>query len=187
MQTSDATLIKDYLQGDQRAFEVLYARYRKPLYGYLNRLLERDAAVDDIYQKTWMKVIRNMKKYRENQKFSAWLFRIAHNCAMDFFRQRKKVDDMVIEVDDADVIPDAAGNPLRSMDREELTQALDAALPELPPEQREVFLLRQQGVPFREIAEIQKTSVNTALGRMRYAALKLQSLLADWQEQRELA
>ena len=184
----EAALIKNYLQGNQEAFQHLYERYRKPLYGYLNRLLDNSTLVDDLYQKTWMKVISNLGKYRENQKFSAWLFRIAHNTAMDHFRalgtaKRFTVDESV----EPETLADARDNPIQNMDRAELAASVKSALPHLPAAQREVFLLRQEGVSFREIAAIQGASINTVLGRMRYALQKLRQLLSEWQEHKELS
>lgn len=183
----DAALIKNYLRGDQEAFQYLYERYRKPLYGYLNRLLDNSALVDDLYQKTWMKVISNLQKYRENQKFSAWLFRIAHNTAMDHFRARRTAGQFSFDESvEPEALADARDNPIQNMDRAELVASVKSALPNLPVAQREVFLLRQEGVSFREIAAIQGVSINTVLGRMRYALQKLRQLLSEWQEHKEL-
>jgi len=178
-EASDGRLIAEYRGGNEKAFEVLYNRYRRQLFSYLNRVLPgRAALVDDLYQQTWLKVIQSLPTYREEQKFLSWAFRIAHNLAVDNFRREARHEE--VEIDER--VPDDADPPWKRMERETLGQLLEQAMQELSDEQREVMLLRQQGVAFKEIANIQQVSINTVLGRMHYAVRKLRRHLATFIE-----
>ena len=175
---TDGELIESFGAGDQQAFEALYHRYRKPLYGFLNSMLPRQGSlVDDLYQKTWLRAIRNLPSYRHNEKFLSWLFRISHNLAIDHLRRQSRVEEV-------EFVEETAGTsdrpPWLELSNAELGHALESAVAELPVGLREVFLLRQQGIAFKEIARIQNASINTVLGRMRYAVLRLRSALAEW-------
>ncbi len=175
---TDNQLIEKYRHGDEKAFDILYERYRKPLYSYINGLCpgQPDKA-DDLYQQAWVRIIAHLPRYRDSQRFLAWGMRIAHNLAMDGYRRNARFREVV---DVSELVDPATHDAPLPMEREELRDALAVAVAQLPVAQREVFLLRQQDVSFREIARIQKTSINTSLGRMRYAVLKLQEQLADW-------
>jgi len=173
---SDNELIRRYADGDNAAFDVLYERYKRPLYSYLNRLVSgrRDLA-DDLFQQVWLRVIAALPEYECRQRFLSWALRIAHNLAIDSFRRQER---------DPAPLPEDAENLLRSdvepwaqIDREELTAALSAAMEQLAPELREVLALRLEKVSFKEIADIQGCSINTALGRMHYALKNLQRML----------
>jgi RNA polymerase sigma-70 factor (ECF subfamily) len=180
---SDDELISGYLNGETHDFNVLYERYKRQLYSYLNRLLPGQyALVDDIFQQTWMKIIHQLPKYKSRQRFLAWAMRIAHNLAIDHFRKGKYEDNSVSAEDRLKYVSEEKREPWRDMDMSELGQALSWALNQLNPELREVFLLRQDGLSFKEIAEIQDCSLNTALGRMQYALKNLQKLLTEWKE-----
>lgn len=175
---ADAELIERYANGDSVAFDELYGRYRERVYGYLNRLfIGRPDRADDAFQQTWIKVIRNLSRYNNRERFFAWVSRIAHNVAMDYYRSERRRDQNE-SVDNLPEIADSASNtPLSQLSRRELEMALRQAVAQLPPEQREVFLARQDDVSFKEIAKIQGCSLNTALGRMRYALRNLRELL----------
>lgn len=181
---TDGDLIRAYQDGDDAAFESLYRRYRKPLFAYLNRMLPaQQALVDDLYQQTWVKVLANLPRYEDKQHFISWLLRIAHNLAVDHCRRANHAE----HVESDDTIPDQRSpKPWDGMHREELRAALGQAISQLPIDQREVFLMRQRDMPFKAIAAIQETSLNTALGRMRYAILGLRKLLADWRPEGEV-
>ena len=178
----DYKLIHLYLDGDAHAFDVIYERYRKVLYGYLNGLLQgQNALADDVFQQTWLNAIQSMPKYRNQEKFSAWLMRIAHNLVMDHYRSSRRRKEETFDEIEENVIPaPESASPQRRMDRKELAAALEEAVRELSPELREVFLLRQKDVPFREIAVIQKCSINTCLARMQYAVKKMRVRLHSW-------
>jgi len=173
---ADSELITRCRDGDDKAFETLYQRYRLQLYSYLNKLLPGQAPlVDDLYQQTWLRALEVLDGYQEQNRFLSWLFRIAHNLAVDHIRRESKREFVGLD----ERLPDPGAAPWERMDEAEIRSRLGKAILELPPDQREVVLLRQQGVPFKEIAEIQQANVNTVLGRMHYAVKKLQQLLAD--------
>ena len=177
----DHELIRAYLAGDEAAFETLYERHRKRLYGYLNGLLPgQTAEADEVFQLTWIRVVDQLKNYREQGCFPAWLFRLARNLLIDRVRRNRRAGFMT-ELDREDVPEQPAGpgsEPWRDLDESELGQAIRKAVAELPAEQREVFLLRSnEEMPFREIAALQNCSINTALARMQYALKNLRARL----------
>lgn len=176
---SDGELIAEYVKrGNADCFDALYERYRRPLYSYLNNMLPgKPSTVDDLYQKTWLKVINRLDRYEHRQSFLAWLYRIARNTAIDHFRRAQREQHENIEEVQ---IATEQGVPWQRISHQELAAAVKEAVETLPHEQREVFLLRQKNVPFKDIAEIQECSLNTALGRMHYAVGKLRKILADW-------
>ena len=184
-EVDDSILIKEYLSGNDQAFTMLYGRYKSLLYSYLNRLLDGDRSrADDLFQQTWIKVVDQLGHYEHRQQFSAWLLRIAHNLTIDYYRKCGRqsqyeafsLDEPETQVD----LPGSDNEPWRGMHREELEKALSDAVGKLSPELREVFLLRREDISFREIAGIQKCSINTVLARMQYALKNLRRSLADW-------
>ena len=176
--TDDLKLIRRCLAGDQDAFPELYGRYRLQLYSYLGKMLPGDThLVDDLFQQTWLRVPENLARYEHRQKFISWLFRIAHNLVVDQVRRRGRRE--LVELDD-NLADEDAENVWEGMDKETLIQAVAQAAASLAPEQQEVLALRQQGIPFREIAEIQNTNINTVLGRMHYAVKRLRVMLRDY-------
>ena len=177
---SDQELIAGYLAGDEKSFETLYFRYRKLLYGYLNNLMPGDpAGADEVFAECWTKVINKLSRYRDDGKFSAWLFRVAKNVFID--RIRRSHPERFISADDENIpeLPDdSTVSPDQELGASDTGKMILAALNELPPEQREVFILREQDLSFKEIAEIQNCSLNTALSRMRYAIKSLRIFLS---------
>ncbi len=176
-QLGDTELLALCRQGDEHAFEILYQRYRLPLFSYLHRLLPgRADTVDEIFQQTWVKATQNISRYTDQQRFLAWLCRIAHNLVMDFFRSRRHLAD--------EEVPESYAAPARSPDealaREQREKALAEAIRQLPPEQREIINLRAQGISFKDIAARKGLALNTALGRMHYAVQNLRKRLADF-------
>jgi len=179
---TDIELIEGYLSGNGRDFEELYDRYKKLLYGYLNNMLpQQQSTVDDIFQQIWLKVIQKLPEYRCNNHFSAWMIRIGHNLTIDHFRKNKKfVNQISIDNEDEPHFPDTDKLVWVSMDQSDFEQALGQVLETLQEEQREVFMLRHNGVSFKEIAEIQNCSINTVLARMQYAIKNLKKNLVAW-------
>lgn len=173
---ADSDLISRCRDGDEDAFEGLYHRYRLQLYSYLNKLFPgRSALADDLFQETWLKALDGLARYRHQQRFVSWLFRIAHNLAVDHIRRESRLED--VPVDETLEAPTRV--PWEALDDEQLRTRVEHAIGELSDEQREVVLLRQQGIPFKEIAAIQRVSINTVLGRMHYAVRKLKRELVD--------
>lgn len=168
-EADDAVLAAWAGAGDEQALETLFHRYRKVLYAYFNRILNHDRmSADDLFQELWVRILRKLPDYRETGKFSAWMFRIAHNLALEHFRRLKSRSKIGVNTADGE-LPEQAGHepdPGGVLAGKELEERLEALLAELPEEQREVFHLRQSGISFKEIAEIQNCPVNTALGRM---------------------
>lgn len=181
MEASDTELIRAYTAGDERAFEELYYRYRRQLYGYLNNLIQSNSGeVDEVFEETWLRVIDRLSKYRDDGKFSAWLFRIARNIFIDRVRRSKPGLFRTIDDEEAPQVPAPASMEARAgLENSELGKVIQRALGALPVEQKEVFLLRQQDLSFKEIAEIQQCSLNTALSRMRYALNTLREFIRN--------
>ena len=176
----DKQLIKLFSRGDENAFESLYFRYRKNLYGFLNNMINDQTTADEIFEDTWLKVINNIDKYRDDGKFSAWLFKIARNIFYDRCRQKKNLcevefDDVIMDETMSSICPE----PDRTMSAEELGEYIAQGINSLPDEQKEVFLLRQQDFSFKEISEMQNCSINTALSRMQYAMKFLRNFLSS--------
>ncbi len=178
---SDEELILAYLEGDSDSFTILYERYKRPLYAYLNRMLGNHAQSDDVFQQTWIRVVRRLGEYESKQKFFAWLSMIAHNLAIDQFRREKKSAELPLDDENVAVSePVTHTEPWMRMHNRELGKALREAAEGLAEEQKEVVLLRQEGLSFKEIAEVQNCSINTVLGRMQYAVKNLRKRLNEW-------
>ena len=176
----DAALIHAYAKGDEKAFEVLYYRYRKPLYGYLNNIVGNNSAeADEVFAETWLRVIEKLPGYQDSGKFSAWLFRIARNIFIDRIRHQKPDRFVTIDGEDSmELAGETEFSPDRQLGTSDIGKAINAALAQLQPEQREVFLLREEAqLSFKEIADVQNCSLGTVLSRMRYALKKLRSFL----------
>ena len=176
----DFKLIRNYLSGDNGSFDIIYNRYKLPLYRYLNDVFnDQNNVTDDIFQQTWLNAIRHMDRYENREKFYAWLVRIAHNLVIDYFRsqQRRGEEELGSDQEDSLMGSDSA-DPFEQMETKEQENILRRAVAELSPELREVFLLRQENLTFREIAEIQQCSLNTCLARMQYALKNLAAAIS---------
>lgn len=182
--TPDGELIKRYLKGDEKSFAVLYGRYRLQLYAYLSRRVSCQADADDLFEECWLRVIKNLDRYQDDGIFGAWLLRVARNLWLDRLRSDRR-SRMSVPLDDADAVPvepaaPEKDRPDRVSSADELAELVRGALDELRPELREVFVLRQENRPFREIAEIQNCSINTVLSRMQYALKFLRRRLRSY-------
>ena len=178
--TADAVLIKRFLHGDESAFEALYDRYRRQLYAFLNNLIGPGAECDEVFEETWLKVIDKLPGYKDEGRFGAWLFRVGRNQFYDRLRRnRRERENLSLDVDEPPQIAAPVGyGPGERLELNEMEKLVGAAVAELPEELRETFLLRQQGMAFKEIAEIQQCSINTALSRMQYALRALRKALS---------
>lgn len=168
-QTPDCELIIAAKNGDNAAWETLFERYRRPVYAFISRMLNGDTmTADDVFQDLWIKVMNKISVYKEDGRFAAWLFRIARNQVLEHFRREKSRSKIGRVTDDGELPEQISVNhsPVSALAEKELSERLEALLNELPPEQKEVFIMRQNNLSFKEIAAIQKCPINTALGRM---------------------
>ena len=183
----DENLIQAYLEGDTEALAILVDRHRRGVYGYIVNMVGHGADADDIFQSVWIKAIRNLERYKHSN-FGGWLTRIARNAVLDQARRRKPDASLDAEFADgrtmADTLASAQADPQQEVSALELGVRIREAVASLGVEQREVFVLRtQQNLAFKEIAEMQGVSINTALARMQYALAHLRPLLAQDYEQ----
>jgi RNA polymerase sigma-70 factor (ECF subfamily) len=174
----DTALMLRYRDGDAAAFETLYRRHNDSLYRYLLRLSLNPATAEDLFQEAWTKVIDARQRYRPTARFTTWLFRIAHNCFIDHVRRsRRYADTPGFDADDR-AHPGEA--PEESAERGLARRRLDDALRSLPEEQRDTFLLREEGgFSVDEIALVTGVNRETAKSRLRYAVGKLKQALAE--------
>ncbi|QHI70632.1 sigma-70 family RNA polymerase sigma factor [Tichowtungia aerotolerans] len=189
MDVDDVQLLADYRNGNAEALGLLVEKYKSPLFGFIYKFSEGHEDADEVFQEVWVRAIKNMNRYRQKNLLS-WLFRIAHNLMIDRIRRRKPtVSYDTPATDDGVAVSDQLASSRLGPDSEsggrDLGLRIEAATQNLPLEQREVFWLRMQGgLSFKEIAKVQKCSINTALARMQYALSKLRNDLGD--EYREL-
>lgn len=174
----DSALMLRYCDGDVAAFEILYRRHNDALYRYLLRLCLQHATAEDVFQEVWTKIVRARGSYRPTARFSTFLFRVAHNCFIDHVRRNKR-HTQVADVE-PDTRPDPADLPETETERSLARRRLDAALRDLPEEQRDVFLLREEaGLSLDQIAAVTDTSRETAKSRLRYAVSKLRAAVDE--------
>jgi RNA polymerase sigma-70 factor (ECF subfamily) len=180
MDESDSDLLGKYRKGNTLALEQLVERYRKPLYGFILNMIASRQEADDVFQEVWFRAIKSLDRYRHD-KFLSWLFSIARNYVIDRYRSRKDLVSLDGENQDGialeDALPDKGRGVATLADHHEVASRVAAAVATLPAEQKEVFLMRIEGdLAFKEIAKIQRVSINTVLARMQYALAKLRIL-----------
>jgi len=179
---TDAVLVKSYIDGDENALAVLIKRHQSKIYGFIySKVSDRDIA-DDIFQDTFIKVIRTLKlnSYNEEGKFLPWVMRISHNLIVDHFRKNKKMP-MFRETEEFSIFSIMSDNSPNIENRiitEQVENDLHRLIDELPDDQKEVLQMRiYQDMSFKEIADSTGVSINTALGRMRYALMNLRKVI----------
>jgi RNA polymerase sigma-70 factor (ECF subfamily) len=187
MQPPDEELVTAYLEnGDEQAFRRLVERHQDRIFGYLMGMVKDRAAANDIFQDTFVRVINAMQdpdgSYSHEGKWLSWVMSIARNAAIDHMRKQKKWADVPHDPDEGrsfwDTLEDESPSANEELHRAEQREWLDEHIEQLAPEQREVLHLRQEtDLTFREIAELQDVSINTALGRMRYALKNLRKMM----------
>ena len=178
----DAVLVKNYISGDESALALLIERHQSKIYGFIySKINDRDLS-DDIFQDTFIKVIKTLKSqsYNEEGKFLPWVMRIAHNLVVDHFRKAKKMP-YQRETEEYSIFNYMTDNSLNiegQIISEQVESDLAKLLDELPADQKEVLVMRMyQDLSFKEIADLTGVSINTALGRMRYALLNLRKII----------
>lgn len=179
---ADETLVSLYAEGENQAFNVLLNRYKDKLYSYIYYIVRNSEMTEDIFQETFMKAIITIRqgRYNENGKFSAWLRRIAHNLIIDSFRQEKSEDLVSCDEPEVNILNNiglAEGTIENAIVNRQILSDVRRLMEFLPDEQREVVYMRfYQDLSFKEIAEQTGVSINTSLGRMRYAILNLRRM-----------
>lgn len=182
--TPDSTLVKDFIKGNEKSLAVLINRHQQRLYSFIySKVLNRDIA-EDVFQDTFIKVIRTLKKgnYNEEGKFLPWVMRIAHNLVIDHFRKTNRMPAFknTEEFDIFSVIGDGNLNAEKKMIQEQICTDVRALIEELPAEQKEVLIMRMyKDMSFKEISKNTGVSINTALGRMRYALMNMRKLIEN--------
>jgi RNA polymerase sigma factor (sigma-70 family) len=181
---SDQELIRLYVQGEEICFEELVNRHKDRLFTYLVLLLKDRTLAEDFFQDTLVKVIHTLKsgRYLEEGKFRPWMLKIAHNLVVDHFRKLKKMR-MQHSTDEFDVFEVISCEDLNREEvfiQDQIHKDLRKLVTMLPEDQKEVLLMRVYAkMPFKEIAWVTEVSINTALGRMRYALINLRQLMED--------
>lgn len=187
-ETPDRQLVSLYIQGKEQALEVLVSRHKNAIYGHIYNLVRNAELADDLFQETFIKAIRTLKKgaYNEEGKFLPWIMRIAHNLTIDYFRKNSK-NQFYSSTDDYDVFNNAsiAEAPVElNLSSVDVKDKLQLLIDHLPEEQKEVLKMRIFcDMSFKEIAEETNVSINTALGRMRYALINIRKLMDEKQIQ----
>ncbi|MDE5881388.1 MAG: sigma-70 family RNA polymerase sigma factor [Muribaculaceae bacterium] len=182
---TDEQLVKAYAQGNNEAFDTLLKRHQDRIYNYILRIIKNEDIANDIFQETFVKAILTIKqgRYTENGKFPAWISRIAHNLIIDYYRQEKSENVQSADLDDVDVLnrKELCEQTIEdAIISEQIRDDVKYLIEELPDLQREVLNMRYyQNLSFKEIADLTGVSINTALGRMRYAILNLRRIAAE--------
>lgn len=182
---TDEQLVKAYASGCNEAFDVLLKSHQDRIFNYILRIIKNEDVANDIFQETFVKAIQTIRqgRYTENGKFPAWISRIAHNLIIDYYRQEKSENVQSADIDDVDVLnrKELCEETIEDVIiSEQIREDVKYLIEELPALQREVLVMRYyQGLSFKEIAEMTGVSINTALGRMRYAILNLRRIAAE--------
>ncbi len=181
---SDRELISKYIAGDENSLEVLIHRHKNKVYAYILMVVKDKEEADDIFQDTFIKAINTIRSgsYKEEGKFIQWVMRIAHNLIIDFFRKSKRMPavDTGDDFDIFDTISYTDPSVEEQMVLDQIHSDVRKLIEYLPEEQKEVLKMRHYSeMSFKDIAEQTDVSINTALGRMRYALINLRKLIED--------
>ncbi|WP_445756162.1 RNA polymerase sigma factor [Polaribacter sp.] len=179
---SDSILVKNYIFGDERCIEILIKKHQQRLFSFIYSKVKDKNVSDDIFQDTFIKVIRTLKKgdYNEEGKFLPWVMRIAHNLIIDYFRKNNRMPNFKNsdEFDIFSIISDDSLNAEKQIIQEQIFDNVRELINELSEEQKEVLIMRMyRDMSFKEISENTGVSINTALGRMRYALINMRKLI----------
>ncbi len=180
---SDSVLVSQYINGDEQAFEVLMNRHKNKVFTAINLVVKDRYLAEDLMQETFIKAINTMKsgRYNEEGKFLPWIVRIAHNLAIDHFRKAKRYPTVIME-DGSNVfntLKFAEASIEETQIKQDTHKKLKALIQELPEAQKQVLIMRSyMEMSFKDIAEATNVSINTALGRMRYALINLRRMMS---------
>lgn len=184
---SDYELIQQFIKGEQSCFEEIIHRHKNKVYAYISLYIRDQALVEDIFQDTFLKVIQSVKagKYYDNGKFLSWVMRIAHNLIIDHFRRLKQLNVTSNYNYESDLFNSRKlcdANVEEKLVNVQIRKDVRKLINQLPEDQREVVILRHYAdLSFKEIAEITDVSINTALGRMRYALINMRKIMQEKQ------
>ena len=181
---SDSVLVEQYLSGSEISLEILISRHQSRIFNFINSKVQNRDTAEDIFQDTFIKVIRTLKggQYNEEGKFLPWVMRISHNLVIDFFRKNNRMPKVknTEEFDIFQFISDSSLNAEHTMVQDQIVKDLQKLVQELPEDQKEVLIMRlYRDMSFKEIAKNTNVSINTALGRMRYAIINLRKLIDE--------
>ena len=183
IQRSDKELVENYRNGDLASFEILVSRYQAQVYSYIMSLVKDKQLADDVFQDTFVKIIRTIKAgvYKDEGKFLQFAMRISHNLVIDYYRKSNRIPTVESAVEDYNYIDNAPitdPSVEQSMIMDQVHSDLHKMIEYLPIEQREVLRMRiYDDLSFKEIADLTNVSINTALGRMRYALINLRKMM----------
>ncbi len=181
-QLNDSVLVSNYISGNERSLELLIGRHKQRIYSFIySKVLDRDIS-EDIFQDTFIKVINTLKRgnYNEEGKFLPWVMRIAHNLVIDHFRKDNRMPSFknTDEFDIFSVLSDSSLNAEKAIIKEQIHTDVRNLVEELPEDQKQVLMMRiYKDMSFKEISEQTGVSINTALGRMRYALINLRKVI----------
>ncbi len=179
---SDSELVQSYIDGNEQSIEILIKRHKQRIYSFIySKVLDRDLT-EDIFQDTFIKVIRTLKigNYNEQGKFVSWVMRIAHNLVIDHFRKNKRIPkfENSYEFDIFSVLSDSSLNAEKFLIKSQIIDDVKKLIEELPNDQKNVLKYRfYNDMSFKEISEKTGVSINTSLGRMRYALINLRNII----------
>jgi RNA polymerase sigma factor (sigma-70 family) len=181
---NDQQLVNLYINGNESVLEVLINRHQSKIFSYIFHLVKDDSLAQDIFQDAFFKVISTLRKgnYNEEGKFLPWVMRISHNLVIDHFRRSKRMPiyDGGEDFDIFSVLPLKEGNVEDKLIIDQIHQDVRKLIEQLPEDQKEVLIMRHyQDLSFKEIADLTDVSINTALGRMRYALINLRKVIQD--------
>jgi len=172
MKTSDQELIQLYLKGREDALELLIRKYLKPIYGYVFRFVQNQQDAEDLTQEIFLKMWRNLKKFKKGKSFKSWLFKIAKNTCFDFLRKKKR--DLALNLENLDILADFAPSLIEELEKENWAEKIKKGIEKLPLKMQKVLdLYYNFGLNFREISEVLEESVNTIKSRHRRAIYRL--------------
>lgn len=179
---SDSVLVSKYIKGDEYSLSILINKHQQRLYSFIYSKVQDKDITEDIFQDTFIKVIRTLKKgnYNEEGKFLPWVMRISHNLVIDYFRKNNRMPKFrnTDEFDVFSVLGDGNLNAEKQLIQEQIYDDVRELVNELPEEQKEVLVMRMyKDMSFKEISENTGVSINTALGRMRYALINMRKLI----------